>query len=203
MSAGCLVIGSATPPVEEVIRDGDNGLLVDFFSPTAEAVDRVLSHRDRMADVRRRARETVIERYDLRGVCLPRHIALVDAVASGRPPPDAGATRVGGPATGRRLSPATAIALPERERQQIGSSHRRTLSRRERVRAKRAGEESRALSGSQDRPAGGILLGMRIVRRVPSVMLPAGSVLPLAARGRAGAPEPPPGADHPRTCPSR
>ncbi|MGE5442593.1 MAG: glycosyltransferase, partial [Bacteroidota bacterium] len=51
MSAGCLVIGSATPPVEEVIRDGDNGLLVDFFSPPAiaEAVDRVLSHRDRMA----------------------------------------------------------------------------------------------------------------------------------------------------------
>jgi glycosyltransferase involved in cell wall biosynthesis len=89
MSAGCLVVGSATPPVEEVIRDGDNGLLVDFFSPPAiaEAVDRVLSRPDRMADVRRRARATVIERYDLRGVCLPRHIALVDAVAGGRLPP--------------------------------------------------------------------------------------------------------------------
>ena len=106
MSAGCLVIGSATPPVEEVIRDGDNGLLVDFFSPPAIAatVDRVLSHRDRMADVRRRARETVIERYDLRGVCLPRHIALVDAVASGRPPPDAGA-EIAGSARPARVSP--------------------------------------------------------------------------------------------------
>lgn len=90
MSAGCLVIGSATPPVEEVIRDGDNGLLVDFFSPPgiAEAVDRVLRHPDRMADIRGRARRTVIERYDLRAVCLPRHIALVDTVASGRLPPD-------------------------------------------------------------------------------------------------------------------
>ena len=90
MSAGCLVIGSATPPVEEVIRDGDNGLLVDFFSPPAiaEAVDRVLRHPDRMADIRGRARRTVIERYDLLSVCLPRHIALVDAVAAGRLPPD-------------------------------------------------------------------------------------------------------------------
>jgi glycosyltransferase involved in cell wall biosynthesis len=90
MAAGCLVIGSATPPVEEVIRDADNGLLVDFFSPeaVAEAVDRVLSHPDRMADVRRRARATIVEHYDLRTVCLPRHVALVDAVAGGRLPPD-------------------------------------------------------------------------------------------------------------------
>jgi glycosyltransferase involved in cell wall biosynthesis len=90
MSAGCLVVGSSTPPVEEVISDGVNGLLVDFFSPQgiAEAIDRVLTHPDRMADVRRRARQTVIERYDLRQVCLPRHIALVDAVVAGRLPPD-------------------------------------------------------------------------------------------------------------------
>ena len=107
MSAGCLVIGSATPPVEEVIRDGDNGLLVHFFSPPAiaPAVDGVLSHRDRMADVRQRARETVIERHDLRGLCLPRHVALVDAVASGRPPPDAGDREIAGSARPARVSP--------------------------------------------------------------------------------------------------
>ncbi len=88
MAAGCLVVGSATPPVTEVIRDGDNGLLVDFFSPAeiADAVDRVLDHPTRMADVRGRARATVVSGYDLRTVCLPRQLQLATAVAAGRAP---------------------------------------------------------------------------------------------------------------------
>lgn len=90
MSSGGAVVASATAPVEEVIRDGDNGLLVDFFSTAgiAGAVDRVLSHPDRMAGMRARARETVVAGYDLRRVCLPRQVALVDAVAAGALPPD-------------------------------------------------------------------------------------------------------------------
>ncbi len=78
MAAGCLVVGSNTPPVMEVIEDGKNGLLVDFFSPEAIAdrIDEVLDHKDRMAALRQRARETVIERYEL-GRCLEQQAALI------------------------------------------------------------------------------------------------------------------------------
>lgn len=67
MSAGCLVLGSQTAPVQEVIQDRVNGLLVDFFSPQAIAdrVDEVFAHPDRMAAVRTQARQTIQARYDL------------------------------------------------------------------------------------------------------------------------------------------
>ena len=37
MAAGCSIVASDTPPVREVIRNGHNGLLVDFFSPQQQA----------------------------------------------------------------------------------------------------------------------------------------------------------------------
>lgn len=78
MSAGCLVVGSRTPPVEEVIRDRENGLLVDFFSSEqlAATVHQALSMRE-AHDLRERARATVVERYDLKRVCLPAQLGLV------------------------------------------------------------------------------------------------------------------------------
>jgi glycosyltransferase involved in cell wall biosynthesis len=90
MSAGCLLVGSRTPPVEEVIRDGENGLLCDFFSAEdiAAKVDVALSTCDGEA-VRQRARQTVIEKYDLRRVCLPAQLEMVKALQGQRA--DAGA----------------------------------------------------------------------------------------------------------------
>lgn len=82
MSAGCLIVGSRTAPVEEVMRDGENGLLVDFFSAEAiaERVDHALSHQSELAHLRTRARATVVEDYDLRRVCLPAQLRLLETL---------------------------------------------------------------------------------------------------------------------------
>jgi glycosyltransferase involved in cell wall biosynthesis len=92
MSAGCLVIGSRTPPVQELIEDGKNGLLVDFFSPSdiAEAIDRVLDHPDRMRALRENARQTILDHYDLETICLPRQMALLRSLLAGDKPVSAG-----------------------------------------------------------------------------------------------------------------
>lgn len=75
MATGCLVIGSRTPPVMEVIEDGQNGLLVDFFSAQqiADRVEAVLEHPDRMMHIRQQARETIMQRYALTTL-LPEHL---------------------------------------------------------------------------------------------------------------------------------
>ena len=80
MACGCAVIGSRTPPVEEVIEHGKNGLLVDFFSPEeiAEAVDDVLTDKEKKNSLGKAARETILQKYDLRGICLPAQVKLID-----------------------------------------------------------------------------------------------------------------------------
>ena len=83
MSCACPVVGSATAPVQEVIRDGHNGLLVDFFSPStlADAMADLLRSPQRAAALGRAARETVLKHYSL-DVCLPRQLQLINLVAS-------------------------------------------------------------------------------------------------------------------------
>jgi glycosyltransferase involved in cell wall biosynthesis len=78
MSTRCLVVGSRTPPVEEMITDGENGLLVDFFdgAALADRICDVLSHPDRYDSLRAAARQSVIDRCDLEKVCLPAHLRL-------------------------------------------------------------------------------------------------------------------------------
>lgn len=86
MSCGALVIGSSTSPVREVIEDGRNGLLVDFFSADelCAAIDRVFEHPDRLQALRDEARRTAVMNYDLKTVCLPRQVALAEKIGSGR-----------------------------------------------------------------------------------------------------------------------
>jgi glycosyltransferase involved in cell wall biosynthesis len=80
MSAGCLLVGSRTPPVEEIIHHGGNGLLVDFFSPEeiAERVIEALEDSRSFASLRQNARQTIVDRYDLRSICLPAHLRLLN-----------------------------------------------------------------------------------------------------------------------------
>lgn len=84
LAAGCLVVGSRTPPVEEAIEHGRNGLLVDFFDTAALAgtVVDCLAHPARFAALRTRARTTAIARYDLATVCLPQQVRLVNRLGS-------------------------------------------------------------------------------------------------------------------------
>ena len=80
MSAGALVVGSNTPPVAEVIRDGENGRLVEFFDVKAwsNVLIDSLARPDDMLAMRRAGRQAVIEHYDLKRHCLPRQISFVE-----------------------------------------------------------------------------------------------------------------------------
>jgi glycosyltransferase involved in cell wall biosynthesis len=71
MSCGALVVASNTAPVQEVITDGVNGLMVDFFKPEeiAETIGRALDEPRRFEHLRRNARQTVLAKYEL-GTCL-------------------------------------------------------------------------------------------------------------------------------------
>ena len=84
MACGCAVVGSDTAPVREVIRNGINGLLVDFFSPgdLASAVAEMLRDREQAVAFGEAARATVENRYELDS-CVSRHLALMNLVASG------------------------------------------------------------------------------------------------------------------------
>ncbi len=80
MSAGCLVIASQTPPVEEVIVDGVNGRLVDFFDEEGLANRIIGALTERSNDLRSAARDTVIKRYDVKSVCLPAYFDLLKSL---------------------------------------------------------------------------------------------------------------------------
>jgi glycosyltransferase involved in cell wall biosynthesis len=85
MASECLVIGSATPPVQEVVTHELNGLLVDFFDveQLAETIVAALRDPPRYASLRRAARETIIQGYDLRRKSQPRHLALIEKLFRG------------------------------------------------------------------------------------------------------------------------
>lgn len=88
LASGCLVVGSATPPVLEVLRDGENGLTVDFFAhqELASRIEAALEEAEKMEGIRAAARATAIKHFDLQNVLLPRWLRLFDDLIHRRPP---------------------------------------------------------------------------------------------------------------------
>jgi glycosyltransferase involved in cell wall biosynthesis len=88
MACGCAIIGSDTPPVLEVLKDNENGLVVDFFSPIgiADRVDQILDQPDKMRHIRLGARDTAVAQFDFKKVMLPRWLSLMDDLMNGRRP---------------------------------------------------------------------------------------------------------------------
>lgn len=79
MSIGCLIVGSDTAPVREVIEHEKNGILVDFFDPEslANRVAYTLENAEKLKPLRVAARETVVRNYDFQSICLPAQVEFV------------------------------------------------------------------------------------------------------------------------------
>lgn len=84
MASGCLIVASNTPPLREVMQDGKNGLLVDFFDTEAIAnrIEEALNHPDRFQEMRTQARATILEHY-AQSKLLPKHVQLLQELVKG------------------------------------------------------------------------------------------------------------------------
>jgi glycosyltransferase involved in cell wall biosynthesis len=83
MSCGAVVLGSDTAPVHEMIRDGENGLLADFFDSEAmaEKALSVLRDPDAARPMGRAAERMIVERYSLEAV-LPEMVRMYEDTAA-------------------------------------------------------------------------------------------------------------------------
>ncbi|QFU15431.1 glycosyltransferase [Microvirga thermotolerans] len=81
MALECRLVASDTAPVREIVEDGVNGRLFDFFDDKAlvERVRETLADRARSAEMAREARRIALERYDFESVCLPQWRAFLGA----------------------------------------------------------------------------------------------------------------------------
>ena len=78
LGAGCCLVGSATPPVEEAVEDGVNGLLANFRRPEhiAFRIEEALDDPELRARLGKAARESILEKYDLKD-CLRKEIDMI------------------------------------------------------------------------------------------------------------------------------
>jgi glycosyltransferase involved in cell wall biosynthesis len=83
MACGCTVLASDTAPVKEVVRQGENGLLREFFDVDglADTAVEVLKDPEAYTDLGRAAENTIRERYSLEAV-MPGMVSFYEEVAA-------------------------------------------------------------------------------------------------------------------------
>ncbi len=82
MAAGCRIIASDTPPVKEVMKDGYNGILTDFYDIDAlvQKVNMVLDDRNKFDELTVNARKTIVDNYDIKNL-LPKEVEFFKSIA--------------------------------------------------------------------------------------------------------------------------
>ncbi|MFV0409232.1 MAG: glycosyltransferase [Paracoccus sp. (in: a-proteobacteria)] len=66
LAMGCLIIGSNTAPVTELVEDMENGIIVDMDDPEeiAEMISWAFDHPEEAARIRERARQFILDNHD-------------------------------------------------------------------------------------------------------------------------------------------
>jgi len=78
MSCGCAIVASGCEPVNEFIKDKENGLLFDFFDQRAliKKINKLLEDKKLRKKLAKQARKTIEENYNLND-CLAGQVALI------------------------------------------------------------------------------------------------------------------------------
>ena len=85
MASAAPILANDVGSVTEFIRDGENGLLVDFFDGDGlvDKACRLLEDRALAARLGQAARATITDGYDLKRHCLPQQLAWIDDAVRG------------------------------------------------------------------------------------------------------------------------
>ncbi len=81
LACGTTILASDTPPVREMIRNGENGVLFDFLDvdALAELANQLLDRKAEYQVLGRQGAELIREKYSV-DVCLPRMVELFESV---------------------------------------------------------------------------------------------------------------------------
>ena len=82
MAAGCCIVASDTAPIREVMRDGDNATLFNFFDHAALAsrIAEAQQGGPAMQRLRDAARRSALDHFDRRD-CVAAGLSLLDRTA--------------------------------------------------------------------------------------------------------------------------